>query len=242
MVPRRMEVGSMKIGGRLVHGIFEGRLNRFMVLVDLEGASTPCFLPNPGRLGGWLVPGAVVVLREVLKEGRKTHFDVIGVSVGGRRVSIDARVPNKLLLETLKGGEVGEFSLYSQVKPEWGYDHTRFDFLLTDGQERCLLEVKSCTLTVDGWALFPDAPTERGRRHLMDLVIARREGFRSCVLFLVQKMEGEEVYAFRPNDEVDPKFGEALREAAKEGVEVYAYASEFVGDEITLKEKVKVVI
>ncbi|MFQ6075910.1 MAG: DNA/RNA nuclease SfsA [Candidatus Bathyarchaeia archaeon] len=150
----------MRIEGRLVQGIFRERLNRFLVQVEFRGASVPCFLPNPGRLREWLAPGTVVVLREVLKEGRKTRFDVIGVSVDGRRVSIDARVPNKVLMEVLQRREVEEFSMYSQIKPEWGYGHTRFDFLLTDGQDRCLLEVKSCTLVVGGG---PSSQTRRQR-------------------------------------------------------------------------------
>jgi len=106
-----------------------------------------------------------------------------------------------------------------------------------NGHESCLLEVKSSTLVKDGVAMFPDAETERGRRHVRDLVKAKKEGYRTCVLFIVQRTDAR---VFSPNDETDPEFGKVLRGAAVEGVEVYAYYSEFTGDRITLKGKVRV--
>jgi len=184
-----------------------------------------------------LTLGTKVILREVLKENRKTSHDLIGVFYDGQMVSVDSRVPNKLVLEALRNRDIEELSEYNAIKPEYGYGRTRFDFLLSNKYEQCLLEVKSCTLVKDGVAMFPDAKTERGRRHVRDLVKAKKEGYRACVLFIVQRTDAQ---VFSPNDETDPEFGEALRDAAADGVEVYAYYSKFAEDRITLKGKVKV--
>ncbi len=170
-----------------------------------------------------LTPGTKVILREVLKESRKTDYDLIGVFYNGQMVSVDSRVPNKLVSEALKNGDIEELSEYNIIKPEYGYGHTRFDFFLANEHESCLLEVKSCTLVKDGVALFPDAETERGKRHLRDLVKAKKEGYRACVLFVVQRTDAN---LFAPNDETDPEFGRVLREAVFKGVQVYAYKVE----------------
>jgi len=167
-----------------------------------------------------LAPGTEVIVREVLKENRKTSYDLIGVFYNGQMVSVDSRVPNKLVLEALKNRDIKELSGYNIIKPEYGYGHTRFDFFLANEHESCLLEVKSSTLVKDGVAMFPDAKTERGRRHVRDLVKAKKEGYRACVLFIVQRIDA---HLFAPNDETDPEFGKVLRDAAVKGVEVYAY-------------------
>lgn len=209
----------MKIEGRTLRGIFQERPNRFLALVKIENRILPSFLPNPGRMHELLTPGTEVVLREVLKENRKTDYDLIGVFHNGQMVSVDSRVPNKLILEALRNREIEELSDYNTIKPEYGYGHTRFDFFLANEHERCLLEVKSCTLVKDGVAMFPDAKTERGRRHVRDLAKAREEGYRACVLFIVQRTDAS---VFAPNDETDPEFGKALRDAFFKGVEIYA--------------------
>ena len=213
----------IKIEGRIIRGVFQERPNRFLALVNVENRALPSFLSNPGRMRELLTTGTEVVLREVLTENRKTNYDLIGVFYNGQMVSVDSRVPNKLVLEALKNRDIEELSGYNKIKPEYGYGHTRFDFFLSNDQERCLLEVKSCTLVKDGVAMFPDAETERGRRHVRDLVKAKKEGYRACVLFIVQR---NDVQVFAPNDETDPEFGKVLRNAAVEGVEVYAYKVE----------------
>jgi sugar fermentation stimulation protein A len=216
-------VSFIKIEGRTLRGIFKERPNRFLAFVRVQNMILPSFLPNPGRMHELLTPGTEVVLREVLKENRKTDYDLIGVLYNGQMVSVDSRVPNKLVLEALKNRDIKELSEYNTIKPEYGYGHTRFDFFLANEQGRCLLEVKSCTLVKDGVAMFPDAKTERGRRHVTDLVKAKKEGYRACVLFIVQRTDAN---VFAPNDETDPEFGKVLRDAALEGVEVYAYKVE----------------
>jgi len=230
-------VSFIGIKGKTIRGVFQERPNRFLALVKVENRILPSFLPNPGRMHELLTPGTEVILREVLKENRKTDYDLIGVFYNAQMVSVDSRVPNKLVLEALKNRDIEELSRYNTIKPEYGYGHTRFDFFLANGHESCLLEVKSCTLVKDGVAMFPDAETERGRRHVRDLVKAKKEGYRACVLFIVQRTDAQ---VFSPNDETDPEFGKVLRDAAAEGVEVYAYYSEFAEDRITLKGKVRV--
>ena len=230
-------VSFIGIKGKTIRGVFQERPNRFLALVKVENRILPSFLPNPGRMHELLTPGTEVILREVLKENRKTDYDLIGVFYNAQMVSVDSRVPNKLVLEALKNRDIEELSQYNTIKPEYGYGHTRFDFFLANGHESCLLEVKSCTLVKDGVAMFPDAETERGRRHVRDLVKAKKEGYRACVLFIVQRTDAQ---VFSPNDETDPEFGRVLREAAAEGVEVYAYYSEFAENRITLKGKVRV--
>jgi sugar fermentation stimulation protein A len=216
-------VSFIKIEGKTLKGIFQERPNRFLALVKVEDMTLPSFLPNPGRMHELLTSGTEVILREALKENRKTDYDLIGVFYNAQMVSVDSRVPNKLVLEALKNRDIEELSRYDIIKPEYSYGNTRFDFFLANKNERCLLEVKSSTLVKDGVAMFPDAETERGRRHVRDLVKAKKEGYRACVLFIVQR---NDAHMFAPDDETDPEFGKALRNAAVEGVEVYAYKVE----------------
>lgn len=222
-----------------MEGIFKKRLTRFSALVKIEKKACEVFLPNPGRLEELLNAGSKVVLKRMVNNRRKTNYDLIGVYHRGQKVSVDSRIPNKLVLEALKKHALKEFLGYSLVKPEAYYGHTRFDFFLGNESKSCFLEVKSCTLVENGVAMFPDAKTERGARHLLDLIKAKKEGYRACILFIIQRIDA---YSFSPNDKVDPKFGKVLREAANQNVEVYAYLSEFVGNQIKLRSKVEVVL
>ena len=164
---------------------------------------------------------------------------MIRVSYNGQRVSLDSRLPNKLVLEALRNKDILELPEYTMIKPEFSYEHSRFDFFLANKHESCMLEIKSSTLVKDGVAMFPDAVTERGRRHINELAKATKEGFRACILFLVQRTDTN---AFAPSDETDPKFGKALRNAANRGVEVYAYKTEIANNfsSITLSSRLKV--
>jgi len=229
-------VSFIKIG-KTVKGTFLERPNRFLAYVRIGDTVVPSFTPNPGRMRELLTPETEVLLKEVVKDERKTSYDLVGVVHDGQIISIDARVPNKLILEALKNGELDEFSEYDVIDSEHVYGHSRFDFLLSNKDGDCLLEVKSCTLVKDGVAMFPDAKTERGSKHLRELMRTKKEGYRASILFLIQRTDA---HTFCPNDEADPQFGRALREAAAEGVEVYVYCSEFVEDRIILKGRVKV--
>ncbi|MGB9684790.1 MAG: DNA/RNA nuclease SfsA [Candidatus Bathyarchaeales archaeon] len=231
----------VEIRGKIFEGVFERRLTRFSALVRVNGEIAQCFLPNPGRLRELLISGVKVILKEAEAGGeRKTIYDLLGVYSGGKIVSIDSRLPNKLVLEALNNGDLPEFLGYTMVKPEYSYGHAKFDFFLEgSGLKPRLLEVKSCTLVRNGVAMFPDAPTERGTRHVLELAKALNEGYRAAVLFVIQRMDA---YMFTPNDETDPNFGEALRKAAESGVEVYAYSTNFNKNRISLCGKVKVAL
>ena len=219
----------LKIEGEMVRARFLSRTSRFSVLAELaDGAGKvgrfECHLPNPGRLKELLVPGAGLLLRPAKDpDRRKTKFDVFAVVAYGHAVVVDSRVANHIMREAFSSGEVPGFSGYELVKSEPQFGKSRLDFLLA-GDELWLVEVKSCTLVRDGRALFPDAPTKRGRRHLMELVKAVEEGYRASVIFVVQREDAE---VFMPNDETDPDFGDALRVAAARGVEAIALAARF---------------
>lgn len=227
----------IKVRGEILEGIFKERRTRFSALVEREDKVFEVFLPNPGRLKELLYFRVKVVLKKTMRKGRKTAYDLIGVYHGGQMVSVDSRFPNKLVFEALKKKALKEFAQYRTIKPEPFYGKTRLDFLLSDHEPACFLEVKSCTLVRDGIAMFPDAKTERGRRHVMELLKAKGEGYRACLLFIIQRTDA---YAFSPADDVNKEFGEALRQAFKGGVEVYAYSSEFLGDKIMLRGNVEV--
>ncbi len=209
----------------LLESRFRARLNRFLIEVELTGKVVQSYLPNPGRLKELLTPAAVVYLRVRASQGRKTSYDAVAVRSGSIVVSIDSRLPNKAVYGLLREGRLKEFLPYSSVTPEPTLGESRLDFLLRNGDDR-YVEVKSCTLVLDGVAKFPDAPTERGRRHLGELIDAVRTGSRADVIFVVQRPDAR---LFAPNDDTDPAFGDTLREAHASGVGVHAFRTTFDG-------------
>ncbi len=150
------------IEGRIIRGVFMERLTRFSALVRVGNQLVESYLPNPGRMSELLVSNVEVILKEAKGKERKTSYDLIGVYHKGQKISLDSRIPNKLVLEALRKKDLPEFSSYTSMKPEYSYNHTRFDFLPRNDPEPCLLEVKSCTLAKNGVAMFPDAKTVRG--------------------------------------------------------------------------------
>ena len=223
----------MKFAARLIPATFVKRDNRFRVTVQVEARLVWAHLPNSGRLRELLVPGRHVLLGAAQAPGRLTSYDLLMVDLDGTLVSIDARLPSRLLCESLRAGRLEEFVGYAEVRREVTYGQSRLDLVLEGGPdgERCFIEAKSVTLVEDGVALFPDAPTQRGRRHLGELARARAEGHRAAVVFVVQR---DDATSFSPHNEADPAFGQALREAAKAGVEVYAYKCRVSEGEVTL--------
>jgi sugar fermentation stimulation protein A len=222
-----------------IEGTFYKRLNRFSCLVQVRGELVECFLPNPGRLQELLIRGRKVLLLPKNRIGRKTAYDLFAVHHNNAWVVVDSRVPNLLVYEVLRKGILPELAGYEEIRKEPFYGASRLDFLLQSKNKQCLLEVKSCTLVKDGVALFPDAPTERGRRHVEELMRARSNGLRACVLFLIQR---DDARVFSSNDETDKRFGEALRAAAKREVEVLAYSSTFDGRRISLSRRVPIAL
>jgi sugar fermentation stimulation protein A len=231
----------MKIAAKLIPATFIKRDNRFRVTVRVEGHPVWAHLPNSGRLRELLVTGRRVLLAAAQAPGRLTAYDLLMVDLDGTLVSIDARLPSRLLYEALQAGQVEEFAGYAQVRREVAYGQSRLDLVLEGGPDggRCFIEVKSVTLVKEGVALFPDAPTQRGRRHLGELARARAEGHRAAVVFVVQR---DDTIRFSPHDEADPAFGQALREAAQAGVEVYAYKCRVSEEEVALDAPLPVAI
>ncbi len=232
----------LKIEGEMVRARFLSRNNRFSVLAELADGGRgeggfECHLPNPGRLKELLVPGAELLFRPAKNpDRRKTKFDVFAAVADAGAVVVDLQVANTIMREASGFGELPRFSGYELVKSEPAYGKGRLDFLLA-GEKLCLVEVKSCTLVRDGIALFPDAPTERDRRHLMELLRARKEGYRATVVFVIPREDAE---LFVPNDETDPDFGSALREAAVGGVEAIAFSARYRDGYIELTGEVPV--
>ncbi len=228
----------MRIEGTLLEGCFVARDNRFRVTVELGGRKVRAHLPNSGRLLELLVPGRRAILVERPAPGRKTSYDLSLVEYDGRWVSVDARLPNDLVEEALRAGRLDVLAGYPALRREVTYGHSRFDFLLESPQRPpCLVEVKSITLVLDGLGCFPDAVTERGRRHLNELARASKEGYRAAVLFCVQR---DDAKGMRPHDESDPAFGQALRDAVAQGVEVYAFACRVEPGEVAITQRLPV--
>ena len=230
----------MKIEGKIREASFLQRLNRFSALVELEGSEEVVYLANSGRMEELLQPGRPVLLEERFAPQRKTCYDLIIVALGEKgekMVSVDARVPAKLVYEALLRGALPHFKGYSSIYREATLGQSRLDFLLSGSNRFCFLEVKSVTLVRQGRALFPDAPTPRGRRHLRELIQAKREGYEAAIVFVIQR---EDAFALSPNDEMDPEFGRDLREAEERGVSIYAYGSRVSQGEITLAEEIPV--
>jgi len=227
----------MRYPSRLIDAKLLERPNRFLGVVDIDGREELCFIPNPGRMHELMVPGARVYLLEKRGEHRKTRYDMVLVDYGGVMVGVDSKLPNTLLAEAVNAGRLKEFRGYTVEKTEPVFHDSRLDLVLSDGRGQVMVETKSCTLVEDGVALFPDAPTKRGARHMGTLVKAL-ETRRSAAVFVIQRGDAHE---FRSNDGTDPEFGEALRRAASMGVETYAYVSDVslrgveIGDKVPLR-------
>lgn len=224
----------MRYPSRLIEAKLLERPNRFLGVVDIDGREEMCFIPNPGRMHELMVPNAGVYLLEKRGEHRKTRYDMVLVDYGDIMIGVDSRLPNTLLAEAVNAGRLNDFRGYTVERTEPVFHDSRLDLVLSDGQERVMVETKSCTLVEDGVALFPDAPTERGARHMRTLVKALETG-RSAAVFVIQRGDASE---FRPNDGTDPEFGEALRRAASMGVETYAYVSDVSLRGVEIREKI----
>lgn len=219
---------------------FLERPNRFNAKVILKEQEIVVHVPNTGRCKEILIPGCQVFIREESNPTRKTKYDLIGAYKGDKNICIDSQIPNKVVREALDNGAVDNLKEYTNILSEKTFGNSRFDFKLSkeNGQEY-YLEVKGVTLEENGHSRFPDAPTERGRKHLLELIEVKKTGRGAGVFFLVQI---EDVQTFRPNDDTDPKFAQALREAARCGVDVFAYSSIVTKSGIKLDKPLKVML
>ena len=227
---------------KIVSGIFVSRPNRFIAHVLIDGTEEIVHVKNTGRCKELLVPGCKVYLEDF--EGRmvsrKLRYSLIAVEKKrdeGKNESIlinmDSQAPNKVVAEWLATQG------YDFIKPEFTFGKSRVDFYMERGKEKFLLEVKGCTLEYNGHCFFPDAPTERGVKHLEELIKAKEHGYHAAVLILIQM---EESIDFAPNDETHKEFGDTLRLAASRGVEVLCYNCKVTPDSLQLKNKIKVVL
>ena len=196
----------------IIHGKFASRPNRFIAKVWVEGKLETVHVKNTGRCKELLLPDSDVILDVSDNPDRKTKYDLIGVykeKLGW--VNIDSQAPNKVVKEWLERKD------YTMIKPEYTYGDSRIDFYMEKGEQKFLMEVKGCTLVIDGIGYFPDAPTERGVKHLRELTKAVKDGYQCYVAFVVQ-MEG--INEVRANVATHKEFGQALEEAKAAGVKV----------------------
>lgn len=218
----------------MLPGIFRSRPNRFIAHVEINGQPQVVHVKNTGRCRELLVPGCRVWCQACPNPSRKTQFDLIAVEKGSRLINMDSQAPNAAAREWLSGGGLGEIE---DLRPETRHDDSRFDFAFTKGGVPCFLEVKGVTLEHNAACAFPDAPTLRGAKHLHGLTRLAKEGYGAYVLFVIQMSDVE---FLRPNDETDPAFGQALREAAAAGVQILAMSCHVTSNSMVIEKNVPV--
>ncbi len=216
----------------IVKGKFLSRPNRFIAYAEIDGRIEKCHVKNTGRCRELLVPDCEIWLDRAKNPERKTRFDLVSVKKGERLINMDSYAPNLAAAEFLPKLFHG-----AEIKPEYTYGNSRFDFYIEHSNERIFLEVKGVTLENGGVVMFPDAPTERGVKHLRELMRCAEEGYGAYLLFVVQ-MSG--VKYFTPNDETHPQFGETLRLAAERGVHILAYDCEVTPESMEINAPVEV--
>lgn len=215
-------------------GRFLSRPNRFIAHVEIDGQAEVVHVKNTGRCRELLPVGAEVWCQKSDNPSRKTKYDLITVRKGSRLINMDSQAPNLAAKEWLASGGLGELK---NLRAETKHGDSRFDFSFLKDGKTCFLEVKGCTLEHDGICAFPDAPTERGAKHLRGLTEAVKAGYGGYVLFVIQMSDVEYLH---PNDATDPEFGKALREAAANGVEVLAVDCEVTVEEMNIRSFVPV--
>ena len=220
--------------GSMTEGIFEARPNRFIAHVQINGQLQVCHVKNTGRCRELLPKGARVWCEESQNPNRKTKYDLITVQKAHRLINMDSQAPNRVAEEWLRGGGLGEVT---DLRAETFHGDSRFDFSFTLNGRPCFLEVKGVTLENDGICAFPDAPTQRGVKHLRGLTEAAKCGYGAYVLFVIQM---QDVLYLHPNDETDPAFGQALREAAKNGVQILAMDCTVTENTLQIRKSVPV--
>lgn len=214
-------------------GIFLERPNRFIALVEIEGKVHKCHVKNTGRCRELLIPGATVYLQGSDNPARKTAYDLISVYKGERLINLDSQAPNAVF------GESADliFADIQLLHREYTYKSSRFDFYIEAAGRKILVEVKGVTLEEEGVVAFPDAPTQRGLKHIRELIDARQNGY-DCYLCFVVQMQG--VKYFVPNDAAQPEFGQALRQARQAGVNLLAYDCMVDSEQIVLNNFVEI--
>ena len=219
----------------VTEAVFLRRPNRFIAEVELRGSTETVHVKNTGRCRELLIPGARVWLTASRNPARKTKYDLIAVQKGEMLVNLDSQIPNAAAAEWLQRG--GMFPDLTQLRREVTYGDSRFDLYLEHGGKKAFLEVKGVTLEVDGAARFPDAPTERGVKHVQELIRCLDDGYEAYLLFVIQ-MQG--VRCFEPNWATHPEFAQALQKAHAAGVKLLAYDCDVTPDSIQIRDPVPI--
>ena len=219
---------------RIKSGIFLSRPNRFIANIEIDGETQICHVKNTGRCRELLTEGAKVFVQESDNPNRKTKFDLISVYKGDRLINMDSQIPNKVFYEWIKCGNL--FQNITYIKPECKYGSSRFDFYAETKDSKNFIEVKGVTLEENGVVMFPDAPTERGLKHINELIECKKEGYGAYIVFVVQM---ENVRYFTPNVKTHREFAQALKRAEQAGVRIVCVDCIVKRDEITVNNFVE---
>lgn len=220
----------------VIPGIFRERPNRFIAHIEIDGTVEVCHVKNTGRCRELLPAGAQVWCAVSDNPARKTKFDLVTVKKGDRMINMDSQAPNIAAEQWLKAGGLGSLL---DIRRETVHGDSRFDFSFVMDGAACFLEVKGVTLETNGICAFPDAPTQRGVKHLNGLIQAQKEGYRCFVLFVIQMAD---VSHLIPNRKTDPAFADALKKAAEIGVEIIAVDCSVTPDSMTIGKRVPVIL
>ncbi len=223
----------------IVQGIFIKRINRFVAHVWIDGVEEVVHVKNTGRCKELFIAGTTVILEAAQNPERKTRFSIIAIYKGNRLINIDSQVPNHVVFEALQHKQISEIAGIDGVRKEVTYGNSRFDLYFESLGGRGFIEVKGVTLEEEGLVRFPDAPTVRGTKHVLEMIKAVENGYMGYIFFLVQ-MKG--VKSFSPNSKTDPNFSAVLQHAAQKGVILLAYDSLVSEAEIVIGDRVDIVL
>lgn len=218
----------------IVKGKFISRPNRFIAKVDIAGVEHTVHVKNTGRCKELLVPGCTVFLEKADNQNRKTLYDLISVIKGDRVINMDSQAPNTVFRQWIK-----KQLPTAVVKREFTYKDSRFDCYIETETDKIFVEVKGVTLEENGYVRFPDAPTERGIKHINGLMDAVNNGYKAAVFFVIQM---EDVISFSPNYDTQPRFGQALKNAEAAGVKILAYSCKVTPDSLEIDKPVPVTL
>lgn len=221
----------------MYRGTFIARPNRFIAYVEIDGVEVVCHVKNTGRCRELLVPGTTVYCQHHDNPNRKTNWSLIGVQKGERLINMDSQVPNALAEQWVKQGGLG--FVPSNIKREKTFGASRFDLYFEQNGTSCYMEVKGVTLETDGVVRFPDAPTQRGVKHMLELVEVADQSMGAYVLFVVQM---DNVTHMEPNWATDPEFGNALKRCQEAGVEIHALCCHVTADTIATTEEIPLIL
>ncbi|MFQ5716509.1 MAG: DNA/RNA nuclease SfsA [Nitrospinales bacterium] len=229
----------MKLGSCMVDGEFLERPNRYLAMARVDGKEVAAHVPDPGRLPGLMIPGRRARLLYNPGPARKTDYTLVLIRHASIWVCVFPVFANRLVEQGLSGGNMACLTGYTSYRREVKKGNSRFDFQLEYPGATAFVEVKSVSLVEDGLGRFPDAPTERGRKHVRELIALRKQGYRSIIVFVSQRPDARTVTS---NDSIDPKFGGLLRKARDAGVELYGYNCKVTPSSVSLNEEIEVVL